>query len=158
DVGVTAHVVFHDRSGDHDVQMTKRTVTIPTVAVTTTVASGGRVVGYVLLENFVTPTTPALDAAFTQLEAAGANERVLDVRYNGGGLVSVAQHLASLIAGPGKAGQLFIQLAFNDKHSAENQSINFQSLPHALSLERLVVITTGSSASASESMINGLRP
>jgi carboxyl-terminal processing protease len=158
-VGVSAHVLFRDPSGvDHDVQMVKRTVTIPTVAVTTTVASGGRVVGYILLENFVTPTSPALDAAFAQLEAAGANELVLDVRYNGGGLVSVAQHLASLIGGQRTTGRLFIQLAFNDKHSADNQNINFQTLPHALGLDRLVVITTESSASASESMINGLRP
>ena len=158
-VGVSAHVLFRDRAGvDHDVQMVKRTVTIPTVAITTTIASGGRVVGYVLLENFVTPTSPALDAAFTQLEAAGASELVLDVRYNGGGLVTVAQHLASLIGGPRTTGQLFIQLAFNDKHTADNQNINFQTLPHALGLDRLVVITTESSASASESMINGLRP
>src|SRR5207245_3972024 len=96
-VGVSAHVLFRDRAGvDHDVQMVKRTVTIPTVAITTTIASGGRVVGYVLLENFVTPTSPALDAAFTQLEAAGASELVLDVRSNGGALVTVAPHLPSL--------------------------------------------------------------
>jgi carboxyl-terminal processing protease len=158
-VGVSAHVLFRDRAGaDHDVQMVKRTVTIPTVAVTTTIASGGRVVGYLLLENFVTPTSAALDAAFTQLEAAGANELILDVRYNGGGLVTVAQHLASLIGGSRTTGQLFIQLAFNDKHSSDNQNINFQTLPHALGLERLVVITTENSASASESMVNGLRP
>jgi C-terminal peptidase prc len=159
EVGVAAHMVFRDLSGaTHDVQMVKRTVTIPTVAVTTTIASGGRVVGYILLENFVTPTSAALDAAFTQLEAAGATELILDVRYNGGGLVTVAQHLAGLIGGPRTAGQLFIQLAYNDKHSSQSQNINFQALPHALALERLVVITTNNSASASESMINGLRP
>jgi hypothetical protein len=42
---------------------------------------------------------PALAAAFTQLRQEGATELILDLRYNGGGLLSVAQHLGSLIGG-----------------------------------------------------------
>jgi C-terminal processing protease CtpA/Prc len=62
-------------------------------------------IGYVFFRNFVQPSIAALDAAFDELNAAGVTELVLDLRYNGGGLVSVAQHLASLIGGVRTAGQ-----------------------------------------------------
>lgn len=158
-VGVTAQVRFRDVAGaEHEVQMTKRLVNIPTAYLTRTFASGGRVVGYVNLRNFVTPATAALDQAFTQLEAAGASELVLDLRYNGGGLVSVAQHLSGLIAGARTKDKLFVQFVHNDKNSNRNSSLNLPAPAHALGLDRLVVVATHASASASELVINGLRP
>ena len=157
--GTVGTMQFRDVGGAvHDVQMTKRLVNIPTAYLTRTFASGGRVVGYFNLANFVTPATAALDQAFTQLEAAGANELVLDLRYNGGGLVSVAQQLTSLIGGSRTSGKLFVQFIHNDKNTSKNSTLNFTSPPHALNLERLVVIYTGGSASASELVWNGLRP
>jgi carboxyl-terminal processing protease len=157
--GTVGTMQFRDVAGNiHDVTMTKRTVDIPTAYLTRTFASGGRVVGYVHFRNFVTPATAALDQAFTQLEQAGANDLVLDLRYNGGGLVSVAQQLTSLIGGSRTSGKLFVQFVHNDKNSNRNSSLNFTSPAHALSLERLVVIQTRASASASELVVNGLRP
>jgi C-terminal processing protease CtpA/Prc len=158
-VGVTAQVRFRDNAGvEREAQMTKRTVTIPTASLTRTFASGGRVVGYVNFRNFVTPATAALNQAFTELEAAGANELVLDLRYNGGGLVSVANHLAGLIGGSRTSGKLFVQFVHNDKNTSRNSTVTLTAPAHALNLERLVVIQTRASASASELIVNGLRP
>jgi C-terminal processing protease CtpA/Prc len=158
-VGTVATMQFRDVGGAvHDVQMTKRTVTIPTASLTRTFASGGRVVGYINFRNFVTPATAALDQAFAQLESAGANELVLDLRYNGGGLVSVAQQLASLIGGSRTNGKLFVQFVHNDKNTSKNSTLSLNAPAHALNLERLVVIYTRGSASASELIWNGLRP
>ena len=158
-VGTVGTMQFRDVGGTvHDVQMTKRTVTIPTASLTRTFASGGRVVGYINFRNFVTPATAALDQAFAQLESAGANELVLDLRYNGGGLVSVAQQLASLIGGSRTNGKLFVQFVHNDKNTSKNSTLSFTSPAHALNLDRLVVIYTRGSASASELVWNGLRP
>jgi carboxyl-terminal processing protease len=108
--------------------------------------------------NFVQPSVAALDTAFTQLRDSGVNELVLDLRYNGGGLVSVAQHLAGLITGPPTVGQVFVQFTHNSKQAARNTSYKFESKPQSLGVSRLVVIATRGSASASEAMINGLRP
>ena len=80
------------------------------------------------------------------------------MRYNGGGLVSVAQHLAGLIGGPPLVGQVFVQFTHNDKQTSRNTAYRFESKPQALGVSRLVVIATPGSASASEAMINGLRP
>lgn len=138
--------------------LTKRLVTIPTVSQTAVLDAGGARVGYVHFRNFVTPSVEALNTAFTQVRDAGATDLVLDLRYNGGGLVSVAQHLASLVGGAPLVGQVFVQFTHNDKQSSRNTAYRFEAKPQALGVSRLVVIATRGSASASEAVVNGLRP
>jgi C-terminal processing protease CtpA/Prc len=158
-VGVTADVAWRSPGGpEQRATLTKRLVTIPTVSQTTVIQSGSSRVGYVHFRNFVQPSVEALNTAFQQLRDQGATELVLDVRYNGGGLVSVAQHLGGLIAGSPVVGQVFVQFTHNDKQTSRNTSYRFESKPQALAVSRLVVIQTPASASASEAMVNGLRP
>jgi C-terminal processing protease CtpA/Prc len=148
-----------ERGVERQASLTKRLVTIPTVSATRVyeLRRGPRV-GYVFFRNFVTPSTAALDAAFAQLRAAEVSELVLDLRYNGGGLVSVAQHLASLIGGEATKDQVLVEFTHNDKNTARNSTLRFDLPASALSVPRLVVISTRASASASELVVNGLRP
>ena len=111
-----------------------------------------------LLSQLRQPSFDALDAAFAELPAAGVDDLVLDLRYNGGGLVSVAQHLASYIGGKRTDGLVFAEYFHNDKNTFRNHIIRFEPKPQALTLDRLIVVTTGGSASASELVINALRP
>lgn len=136
----------------------KRPVTIPTVSLTRVFDVGGRKVGYLFFRNFVRPSFAALDAAFDALRAAGVTELVLDVRYNGGGLVDVAVHLASLIAGAPARDQVFAESRHNDRNRRLDAVLRFSDPPRALGLSKLVVIATPASASASELVMNGLRP
>ena len=100
-----------------------------------------------------------MNDAFAALKAAGATELVLDLRYNGGGLVDVAVHLASLIGGTRTNGQVMLNYVHNDKIGPIlNKTTRFANPEQALDLQRLVVITTRASASASELVINSLRP
>ena len=138
--------------------LTKPLVTIPTVSAVAVFDTGSSRIGYVHFRNFVTPSIEALNAAFDQLLAEGATDLVLDLRYNGGGLVSVAQHLGGLIGGAPRLGQIFVQFPHNDKQSSRNLAYRFEEKPQALTASRLVVITTRGSASASETIVNGLRP
>jgi hypothetical protein len=139
--------------------LTKRVITIPTVTQTQAYTlDDGRKVGYVFFRNFVEPSVEALNVAFAQLKDAGVSELVLDLRYNGGGLVSVAQHLASLIGGARTDGQLLAQYFHNDRNTFRNRDIRFEGKEQAFPLERVVVVTTRSTASASELVINALRP
>jgi C-terminal peptidase prc len=141
-----------------DASLTKRAVTIPTVSDVRVFDVRGRRVGYVFFRNFVQPSTAALNQAFTTLGEAGVDELVLDLRYNGGGLVSVAQHLGGLIGGDATRGQVFGEFFHNDKNTARNTTFRFERPAAAIGFSRLVVITTGGSASASEAVINGMRP
>ncbi|HVR72068.1 MAG TPA: S41 family peptidase [Vicinamibacteria bacterium] len=145
--------------GEFTARLTKRAVTIPTVSQTAVYDLGraGRV-GYVHFRNFVRPSTAALNTAFAQLGEAAVDELILDLRYNGGGLISVARHLAGLIAGEPTRDQVFVEFFHNDKNTAQNQVLRFPVPADALGVSRLVVITTRASASASESIVNSLRP
>lgn len=83
---------------------------------------------------------------------------IIDLRYNGGGLVSVAEVLASLLAGPVNVDMEFSTTIFNSAHVMENKTTVFQMEANALPLSKIVFITSEGSASASELVINGLKP
>jgi carboxyl-terminal processing protease len=158
--GVTATVTFQSLSGEQRrASMTKRVVTIPTVSLTRTFRVDGRTVGYLFFRNFVNPSYAALDDAFQALKTAGATELVVDLRYNGGGLVDVAVHLASLVGGVATQDRVFATFQHNDKNTSLNEDLRFKTAtPQSLNLSRLFVLTTRGSASASELLINSLRP
>ena len=157
--GVAATVRFQGRDGAvREERMVKRQVTIPTVTLSRVYPVGGRKVGYLVFRNFVQPSVAALDAAFEPLFHERVHDLVLDLRYNGGGLVSVAQHLAGLLGGHGTSDRVFAQFVHNDRNAHRNQALRFPNPPWALGLRRLIVITTRASASASELVINALRP
>lgn len=159
EAGVTRTVDVAARDGrSRRATLRKRTVTIPPVTLTRVFSVNGRIVGYILFRQFVRPSTAELDAAFAALRAAGATELVLDLRYNGGGLVDVAVHLASLIGDAATRGQVFARMLHNDKNTRYDETLRFESAASPLRLTRLVAITTRASASASELVINGLRP
>jgi carboxyl-terminal processing protease len=159
EIGVEADVVLVDRTGaSRRAHMTKRLVTIPTVSLTRVYTIQGRRVGYIFFRNFVQPSVEALDNAFAELAAERVDDLVLDLRYNGGGLVSVAQHLASYIGGLRTDGLVFAEYFHNDRNTFRNRILRFESKPRDLRLNRLIVVTTRGSASASELVINALRP
>jgi C-terminal peptidase prc len=160
EIGVASTIDFETLSGERrQARMVKRLVTIPTVSHTRMVEADGRRIGYLVFANFVQPSTAALNDAFAAMKAANVNELVLDLRYNGGGLVDVAVHLGSLIGGSRTAGQVMLNYVHNDVVGPQlNKTTRFASPEEALNLQRLVVITTRSSASASELIINSMRP
>ena len=157
--GVANDLVFQKPNGERrQARVVKRLITLPTVTLARAFEVEGRRVGYVLFDRFVTPSTAALNEAFASLRSAGVTELVLDMRYNGGGLVDVAVHLSSLIGGARTSGQVLFNQVHNDKVGPVlNETARFTNPEQALNLQRLVVITTRSSASATELVINSLR-
>jgi C-terminal processing protease CtpA/Prc len=157
--GYAVEVTFKSANGEtKEGRMAKRVVTIPTVPLVAVQDAGGKKTGYIVFKNFVEPSYAALDAAFAQLQEAGATDLILDLRYNGGGLIAVAQHLGGLIGGDRTSGEVFAQYVHNDKQTSRDNAIRFPRPASAFPLDRLIVITTKSSASASELIINALKP
>jgi hypothetical protein len=118
---------------------------------------GGRLLGYVAVKDMVNQALSPADTAFAQFKAAGVADVVLDLRYNGGGLVSTGATLAGYIAGSRGAGLNYATLLFNDKHGASNISFSFAVPGAALNLPRVFVLMGRRTCSASEQVINGLR-
>ncbi|HEX5340759.1 MAG TPA: S41 family peptidase, partial [Gammaproteobacteria bacterium] len=158
-VGVKATLQFQHPAGDiHTATLSKAVVTQPNVSRLKVFTDGSHTVGYFFFQNFIQPSDAELDQAFAQLKADAVDELVIDDRYNGGGLLSVAQHLGSLIAGSSEVGQPFATLNYNDRHPNYNYTFNFEPETNALGLNRVVFITTAASASAAELIINALKP
>lgn len=99
---------------------------------------------------------------FSKLKSQNVNEFVLDLRYNGGGLVSCAQLLTSYLAPSGVLGKTFCVMENNDKHQKTNTELflkkNSDLSGDNLSLKRLYVLVSEYTASASEAVINCLIP
>ncbi len=119
---------------------------------------GERKVGYLLFTGFLLPTEDDLRQNFGELKAAGVEDLILDLRYNGGGLVRTATVAASLMVGAERAGEVFTQVRYNDRHPERNEDILFVEEPNAVALKRLVALVGPGTASASELILNGLRP
>ncbi len=162
EVGHRVTFTVEDVDGDPlaPVSLRKAVVSIDPVPLVDYVQdSGANDVAYVLFNTFINSAGDALSSAFADIGTQGVNRVVIDLRYNGGGLVSVAEILASLLAGPGHVGDTFVLHQFNnDRAPAFNETSSFQPEANALDLDRIVFITSGGSASASELVINGLEP
>ena len=135
-------------------------------------------VGYMTFNFHRAPAEEELINAINFLNSGqGIDDLVLDIRYNGGGFLDIAAELAYMIAGPvPTAGRTFEMLQFNDKHPVTNPvtgnpivptlfhdaTQGFGTLPEGqalptLGLSRVYVLTGGSTCSASEAIMNGLR-
>jgi carboxyl-terminal processing protease len=124
---------------------------------TTTVL--GRPMGYLQVNDMINQASTPMSSAFSAFRSAGVEELVLDLRYNGGGLVSIANDLASYVAGSRASGDIFASLQYNDKRaSANDQIFRFGSFASALGVSRVYVLAGERTCSASEQVINGLRP
>lgn len=119
----------------------------------------GRRMGYLHVKDMIDPAEPALAGAFADFRAAGVSELVIDLRYNGGGLVSLSRRLASYVNGTRTRDQVYASLLFNDRRAHdENETFRFEPPSSALNLSRVYVLTGPRTCSASELVINGLRP
>jgi len=100
---------------------------------------------------------PQLASEFAKFKTSGVQELVLDLRYNGGGLVSVGDSVASYAAGAVGDGQTFARLLYNDKRSGNNQTHAFSNPANWSGFNKVYVLAGQRTCSASELVINGLR-
>ncbi len=119
--------------------------------------NGGTKVGYVNLRTFITPADPALRSAFDSFRAQGVTQVIVDLRYNGGGLVSIAKLMGDLM-GANRAGSVFSYTTFNSMKSSNNETAYFAPQPQSIAPMKLAFIGTGGTASASELVINAFTP
>jgi hypothetical protein len=154
-----------------DVTLVSQVVASDSVKNTKVIDTPTGKVGYLTFESHNAVAEKQLIDAFNLFKSQGVNDLVLDVRYNGGGLLYIASELAYMIAGPGSAGKTFEGLVYNDKtapqapitfldtaygFSSPNPAPSGMALPY-LGLKRVTVLTTAGTCSASEAVINGLR-
>jgi C-terminal processing protease CtpA/Prc len=131
----------------------------PVVIVQKTFDEAGRRVGYVALEHFLGAAGEEFLNAAVRLHEQGIDELVLDLRTNSGGSLGISRLIGSALGGRGLDGRTFLRLAHNERYRDRDEDIPFRAPKAvALSLQRLFVITSEDTCSASEALINGLAP
>lgn len=160
-------------SSTRDVTLAASVQTLAPVQNVKTLPAPNQNVGYLQFNDHLASSEAELVAAFSQLAAAGVADLVLDLRYNGGGLLGIASQVAYMVAGPARTnGRTFERIVFNDRNpfgytdaekrlpflgTTQGYSVpEGQPLP-TLNLPRVYVLTTGGTCSASEAIVNGLR-
>jgi len=157
--GVEVKLSLVTREGEpREVNTRKAIVKTKGVPLVKVIDSHGHRVGYMQVNSFLGLTEDEVRESIAALRAQKAEELVLDLRYNGGGRVDLSNLLASGIAGNKVAGQVYSKIVYNEKNTKANSTDAFRGFPGALNLKRLVVLTTQDTCSASEALINGLRP
>jgi C-terminal processing protease CtpA/Prc len=155
---------------------TTRTLGLTSATFSTTTVSeplilslpGGGKAGYLLFNQHLLTAEQGLNDALTYFKQQGVGELVLDLRYNSGGYLMIAEEVASMIGGSPVQGKVFEKLLFNGKHPEKTQdpenTFLFSALDSTgtplplLGLNRVFVLTGSNTCSASEAIINGLLP
>lgn len=157
--GVTNTFLFQIPDGrDSVISSTKASFQVNSVLKYDTLHLKSGVTGYLVFDEFIEPSANELKTAFAFFYQNNIKDIILDLRYNSGGILDVANDLASYIAGSSKFSTPFVRSEFNDKKASNNATTNFKPVLYPVNMTRLVVITTRETASASEVVINGLKP
>lgn len=156
------------------VTMTSREIMSTPVQNVATIDTESGKVGYILFNDHIATSEQLLIDAVNELKKAEVSDLVLDLRYNGGGFLDIANEAAYMIAGSATEGLVFDELQFNDKHlnfdpvtgrlltptlfrtTARGFSATAGTALPTLELPRVFVLTSGGTCSASEAIINGL--
>jgi hypothetical protein len=156
---VTNNFVFQTPQGkDSTITSQKASFTLNTVLISDTLHLKSGIAGHLVFDQFIPPSNAELATAFAFFSQNNVTDLIVDLRYNGGGDLSVLTNLASYVAGSAKFNTPFLTLTFNDKNTSHNATYKFNSVASPLTIRKMVVITTRETASASEDFINGLKP
>ncbi|HYE54545.1 MAG TPA: S41 family peptidase [Chitinophagaceae bacterium] len=117
-------------------------------------------VGYLVFNSFLGDTNAIknkFEQVFNRFATESVTEVIVDLRYNGGGYVSLQDWLANYLVKSSANGQTMMTQAFNDKYADWNSSTTFNK-KGSLNPDNLYFIVSSNTASASELLINNLRP
>lgn len=159
--GTTRYFQISDASGTRTVSVTKSDFTLAPVSNrygAQIITDAGQRYGYVNLRTFIDTAEPALRAAFAQFKSAGVTNIVVDLRYNGGGLVSIAELLSNLLGGGRSTSDVMSYTSYRPEKASNNRTAYFMPQPQSVAATRIAFIGTGNTASASEFVINTFPP
>ncbi|MBX9806674.1 MAG: peptidase S41 [Flavobacteriaceae bacterium] len=151
------------------VALTKTVLDENPILINKVIVSGSHKIGYIMYNGFYSNYDTQLNDAFGTLKSQGITDLVLDLRYNGGGSIQTATRLASMITGA-FTGQVFAKNQFNHKIQSYYEANDPESLKNlftdkmgttpinSVNMTKIYILTSAGTASASELVINGLKP
>ena len=159
--GATRVLEFKDASGTHRVNLAKADYSLTPVSSrygAKIINDAGRQVGYVNLRTFISTADAPLRDAFGRFRAAGVTNVIIDLRYNGGGLVSIAELIGDLLGRTRSSTDVLDYTTFRSEKAANNETRYFQANAQSIAPTKIAFIGTGGTASASELVVNAQIP
>ncbi len=151
--------IFNDTDNNSlTISIKKTEVKINSILYSDIIETGKTKIGYLVLEQFYQTTIDELKTVIENFKNENITELIVDLRYNGGGLNSVAYNFFSMIGGNTVVTKNIGTIVNNDKHSDKNTTIISSYGGPVLNVPRIFFITTENTASASEMVINCLKP
>lgn len=157
-------------SNGRNIELTATTVQEDPVFLDTVLEVNGRKIGYLVYTQFISDSEDELKNVFAGFKSQGITDLIVDLRYNPGGSVTTADLLSSMIApqSPVNDQAIFLKYVWNDiveqywldKDGPDSQQLRIKFMPNEnnLNLDKVYILVSENSASASESVINGLKP
>jgi C-terminal processing protease CtpA/Prc len=151
------------------VALTKTVLDENPILINKVIVSGSHKIGYLMYNGFYSNYDTQLNTVFGSLKSQGITDLVLDLRYNGGGSIQTATRLASMITGA-FTGQVFAKEQWNAKIESYFDANDPESLKNlftdkmgttpinSVNMTKIYILTSAGTASASELVINGLKP
>ncbi|MBD0284626.1 MAG: hypothetical protein ICV79_04290 [Flavisolibacter sp.] len=120
----------------------------------------GKKIGYLVFNSFLGDTTQiknGFNRVFNRFGTNDVSDVVVDLRYNGGGYVRLQEWLSNYLAPASANGNIMMRQEYNNKLNQYNTTTNFRKTG-PLNLSRVFFIVSNNTASASEALINSLKP
>jgi|GEM_PF-3393880 len=159
EVGIERQFVVQTSTGEQRIWSIKKTqFDIEYVQDYSVIEQGERKIGYISFYSFSDLGIAPWNRAIDELVAQGVDDLIVDLRLNGGGLISVGTYIGAQLGSGSLQNQLMGTTSHNRQNVDKNFSYFFRDHPLAGSFDNLVWLTSGSTCSSSEFLINGLAP
>jgi C-terminal processing protease CtpA/Prc len=157
--GVQNSFTFRDLSGTSQTfTSAKKIIDINSVLHSEIIEIAGKKVGYFVFQSFTEASKDELTVLFSDFLNEDIDELIIDLRYNSGGVTDVAHYLGNLFFGTTAFKGTFLKFVYNEKKSDRNVDLRFEPEINSIVVPRVFFITTRSTASASEALINSIKP
>jgi carboxyl-terminal processing protease len=157
--GIQNSFTFRDLSGGiQTLTSTKKNIDINAILHSEIIEIAGKKVGYFVFQSFTIASKDELTVLFSDFLTEDIDELIIDLRYNSGGMTDVSLYLGNLFFGRVADKGAFLKFVYNDKKSDRNVDLRFKPETNSIIVPRVFFITTRSTASASEVLINSIKP
>jgi carboxyl-terminal processing protease len=142
----------------HQLTVSKANVSINTVLHSQIIQSSAGKIAYLVFDSFLQKSANELTKVFETFKNEKVKYLIVDLRYNGGGLVNISEYMVGLIGGDKVKGKLITSIVHNNNKRAMNKSTTLKTVGPSANTANVYFITSGQTASASEIVINSLLP
>jgi len=159
DIGVTSSFEIYRASSDENLQIDieSKEYTFRVTEASTLASENNETIGYMLFDSFTSTATTEIDNAFDYFKEQNIKKLIIDLRYNGGGSVITASILLDKLVRD-RDDEVQFLLEWNSNMQHKNQAGRFETDNNSIDLDTIIFLTTKRSASASELVINSMKP